>query len=148
MQKIAIIGPGSIGIAASMTLLASQYEVIGLADSSVCMDFATPGGSLEYRPMPMSISFDFDYNPSPKEEAWLLEQMRLGEQSEIVGIKPAPLLEDGLVCSASYWYESGKGAAWRAQQPRHRSLFTKSQPSAKARKLARRRAKAGRKASR
>ena len=43
---------------------------------------------------------------------------------------------------------AGKEAAWHAQQPKHSAQFTKSQPSAKARKAARKRAKAGRRASR
>jgi hypothetical protein len=50
-----------------------------------------------------------------------------------------------------YWTPAmaeAKAAAWDAQQPRHSSAFTKSQPSPKARKAARRRARAGRKASR
>jgi hypothetical protein len=148
MQKIAIIGPGSIGIAAQMAMLAPQYDVIGLADTAIHVDFSTPGGSLEeYRPMPMSVSFDFDYNPSPEEEAWLVEQMRLGEQFETLSIKPAPIHDAGLACSASYWYEAKKEAAGRARAP-HRSEFTKSRPTAKARKAARLGAAAGRKASR
>jgi hypothetical protein len=50
-----------------------------------------------------------------------------------------------------YWTPAmaeAKEAAWDYQQPRHRSPFTKSQASPKARKAARRRARAGRKASR
>jgi len=52
---------------------------------------------------------------------------------------------------ADYWTQheaDAKAAAWDAQQPRHSSRFTKSQPSTKARKAARKRAKAGRKANR
>lgn len=50
-----------------------------------------------------------------------------------------------------YWTPkmmAGKEAAYRAQQPRHSSTYTKAQPTAKARKAARKRAKAGRRASR
>jgi hypothetical protein len=139
MQKIAIIGPGSIGIAAQMALLAPQYDVIGLADTSIHVDFSGPGGREGYGPIAMEHSFEANYKPTPKEIAWLQAQM---EPEEL------PLVTLDLPAIRADYQAMTKEEAWRAQQPRHRSPFTKSQPSAKARKAARKRAKAGRKATR
>jgi hypothetical protein len=141
MQRIAIIGPGSIGIAAQMALLAPQFDVIGLADSPNIVSYVDPSEQMGYGPIAMEHSFELDYKPTLKEIAWL---RALAEQDEQFEVKPKP------VTISIDWAERSlaKEAAWRAQQPRHQSQFTKSQPSAAARKKARRRAKAGRKASR
>lgn len=126
-----------MGLAAQLGELHPECVFIDLADVEVVQ--APIHQRHDYGPIAMSHSFDLTYKPTFEEENWLLEQALSGQRFEI---KPVPyVVEIG--------YNSlAKEAAWRAQQPRHRSEFTKSQPSAKARKAARKRAKAGRKASR
>lgn len=88
-----------------------------------------------------------------EEYAHAYEQIAALESAKGYGCSdmPAPDFDcDGNTRSA--WTPTraeAKAAAYRAQQPRHLAEYTKSaQPSTKARKAARRRAKAGRKASR
>jgi hypothetical protein len=144
MQKIAIIGHASVGqaLAERMTLMSSDIQpfVIGLDEGFVIHE-PTPKVVDDYSDFrdvgSFSHSFEGVYKPTAEEIAWL---KKLSAQAEA--------REQGLLCSASYWYSSQKEAARRAQQPRHQSQFTKAQSSAKSRKAARRRAKLGRKATR
>jgi hypothetical protein len=146
MQKIAIIGPGSIGIAAQMSLLAPQYDIIGFADAPLHVDFAEPGGAVDYGPVAMSHSFDGHYKPTVKEAEWLLSQGQIYEEfkSRSEGwddlVSKVPPIVRQLNAEV-------KGAEYHAQ--RYTRQFTQPHPpTTKARKAARRRAKAGRRATR
>ena len=137
-----IIGPGSIGIAAEMALLKPTHEFIGLADAPLSIDHAMPGGSIDYRPVSISHSFDFDYKPSHAETEWLRAHAAIKQQAEVWDqlIAHEPVAK-------STWYCFDNSMLY-PKMPRHRSEFTKSQPSRKARKAGRHRARVGRKASR
>lgn len=130
-----------------MALLAPHYDIIGLADAPIHVDFAEPGGTVGYGPIAMSYSFDGYYNATENEAEWLRTKAHAYEQ-----VKSLSEIWDDLVRQAPpivrEWDAEAKAAEYRAMQPRHCSVYTKPQPSAKARKAARKRAKAGRKASR
>ena len=142
MHKIGIIGPGSADVAA---LIAQQYS--GLHPEC---EFITLGEveSVSIEPEPrfkdygailMSHSFEFDYKPTQIEEEWLRGQMSIGLDW---AVEPIP------IHPGSYKVVCWDGRGPMQQGPKHRSEFTRSQPTRQARKAARRRAKAGRRASR
>jgi hypothetical protein len=182
-NKIAVVGAGSLGLAAAVHR------------HTTCSNDIPPLRNTECGPVALSHSFEGTYYPSPA-ELTALEQLRLdsmrqlfdqvdkalesivhfeapeklrlmvGNEEDAQGIREylakrghstievkvaGPLPEHFTYkapeVTACSWTTS-KEAAWDAQQPRHRSPFTKSQSSPKTRKAARRRAKAGRKATR
>jgi hypothetical protein len=142
MQKIAIIGPASVGMALAEQMVHRNSDIqpfiIGVEDGFFIHE-PTPKVVDDYRAgLSLSHSFEVDYKATESELAWLRKMAMQAETDKVVPLE-VPVMK------RVYYDNWPDKKAW---QPKHQSQFTKSQASPKSRKAARKRAKAGRKATR
>lgn len=139
MHKILIMGAGSLGVAAQLSSLASRQDLplvfIGSADLEPVKHQHVDVG--QYDPLPHSHSFEGGYFPTAEEIDWL-DQLQRRSEVEIVKVQPPVITK---------WERVAESIPY--QVPRYHRQFTQPQgPTTRDRKAARRRKKAGRKASR